>query len=181
MKHTVLRYGLLGASVILGISMFQFFVFRDKLDYSIQEVIGYLTIFLSMIFVFLGIRHYRDHHAGGTLSFGKGLKVGLLIVLIPSLAFGLFDIIYTRVINPAWREEYMDHSLRQLQQTVPADQLAAREEAFRKSMELFSNPIAEFFLMFLTVFIIGLIVSIIAALALRRKEERVAPAEAVGV
>ena len=170
MKSTVLRYGLLGAAVILALCVIQFFILRNRLDYSAQEVLGYLTILLSMIFVFLGIRHYRDHHNGGILSFGKGLQVGLLIVLIPSLAFGLFDILYTRVINPSWRQEYMDHYMKGMAATLPADQVATKQAEFEKSMELFANPVAEFFLMFLTVFIVGLIVSIIGALALRRRK-----------
>jgi hypothetical protein len=46
---------------------------------------------LAMVFVFLGIRHFRDHENEGMLTFGQGLKIGVLIVLIPAVAFGLFD------------------------------------------------------------------------------------------
>jgi hypothetical protein len=59
------------------------------------EIAGHLSIFISMIFVFMGIKHYRDSMNGGKLNFAQGLKVGTLIILIPAIAFGLLDIVYT--------------------------------------------------------------------------------------
>ena len=100
------RYGLYASLLILGLSAFSLFILAKSADYSTQEIAGYLTIALSMIFVYFGIRHYRDKVNGGVLRFGEGLKLGILIALIPSICFGLFDILYTQVINPDWSAEY---------------------------------------------------------------------------
>ena len=106
MKPTVFRYGLYSVIALVAISAIDLFVVAKYASYQLQEISGYLTMLLSMIFVFLGIRHYRDQYNNGQLSFGQGLKIGLLIVIIPSVAFGLFDLLYTRVINPDWFETY---------------------------------------------------------------------------
>ena len=86
---------------IIALSYTAFFLLRN-IDLSLQEVAGYLTMLLAMIFIFLGIRHFRDRVNGGYLTFGQGLKIGVLIVLIPAVAFGLFNILYTEVLNPTW-------------------------------------------------------------------------------
>ena len=49
-------------------------------------VVGYTSIVISMLFVYFGIRSYRDNVLGGTISFGRGFQAGMLITLI-SCAF----------------------------------------------------------------------------------------------
>lgn len=168
MKSTVFRYGLYASLLILGLSAFSLFILAKSADYSTQEIAGYLTIALSMIFVYFGIRHYRDKVNGGVLRFGEGLKLGILIALIPSICFGLFDILYTQVINPDWSAEYYKHYTDQIRASTPADQVQAKLDKLDKQRELFSSPAMEFLLMFLTVFVIGVIASVISALTLRR-------------
>ena len=139
-----------------------------------SEVVGYLTMLLSMIFVFAGINHYRDKVNNGVLSFWQGLKIGLLIVLIPSVAFGLFDILYTRVINPGWMENYYNEMIEQTKKSTAPDKLDAALKKHKTSKEMFSNPFLKFLLMGVTVFIIGFIVAIISSLTLRRSKTAIA-------
>ena len=150
---------------MLALSIVHFFILFKNLDYKTLEATGYLTMLLSMVFVFFGIRHYRNEKNNGILSFGQGLKLGLLIILIPSVFFGLFDVFYTEVINPNWVEDIYDSMKRSM---TPAEFEVKRKE-FESQMELFSNPFFQFLIMFATVFIIGFIVTIISALSLQRK------------
>jgi Protein of unknown function (DUF4199) len=174
MKQTVLRYGIYAAMLIVALMVFNLFFLPKVASFAIQEVAGYLSILLSMIFVFLGVRHFRDHVNGGALSFIEGLKLGLLIALIPSVFFGLFDLLYTQVINPGWQEDYYNHYVQELKASTPADKLTAELEKLENQRKLFSKPYMEFLLMFLTVFVIGAIVTIISALTLRRNKSALA-------
>lgn len=167
MKSTVFRYGIYSALTILAIAWIAFFALRDA-SQAIQETAGYLSMLLAMIFVFLGIRHFRNHVNGGVLTFGQGLKIGVLIVLIPAVAFGLFDILYTEVINPTWQEDYYAKYIDNLKKSVSADKLDAAIMKAEKDKEMFSNPVFHFLIMGGTVFVIGFIVTIISTLALRR-------------
>jgi putative flippase GtrA len=171
MKSTVLRYGIYATLTILILSWGVFFLLKN-VGLGLQEVAGYLTMLLSMIFIFLGIRYFRDRENGGYLSFGQGLKVGLLIVLIPAVAFGLFDILYTEVLNPTWKEDYYAKYIENLRQTVSADKLQAAIKKAEKEKEMFSNPVFQFLIMGGTVFILGFIVTIISSLALRRNKNK---------
>ena len=173
MKSTVFRYGLYSTLTIVILSWVVFFLLKN-LGQGLQEGAGYLTMLLSMIFIFLGIRHYRDKENGGYLSFGQGLKIGILIVLIPAVAFGLFDILYTEVLNPTWKEDYYSRYIEGLRKSVSADKLDAAIKKAEREKEMFSNPIFQFILMGGTVFIIGFIVTIISSLTLRRSKTAVA-------
>lgn len=173
MKQTAFRYGFYSLLGIIVLSAIHVFILDKYLSFEVQEIAGYLIMLLSMIFVFFGIKYYRDEINNGSLSFGRGLKVGVLIILLPAIAFGLFDILYTRILNPNWAAEYSAQYLQKFK-NLPATEYAAKKKAFDEQMALFMNPFMEFLLMAITVFIIGFIVTIISSLALRRKPVAVA-------
>ena len=173
MKSTIYRYGIYATLTIVGLGWGAFFLLKNT-ELSLQVVAGYLSMLLAMIFVFLGIRHFRNRVNDGYLSFGQGLKIGVLIVLIPAVAFGLFDILYTEVLNPTWKEDYYSKYIENLRKSVAADKLDAAIKKAEKEKEMFSNPGFQFLLMGGTVFIIGFIVTIISSLTLRRTKTAVA-------
>ncbi|MGZ8554644.1 MAG: DUF4199 domain-containing protein [Chitinophagaceae bacterium] len=174
MKLTIIRYGIYAASAIVILSAIHFFILLPNSSYETAEIAGYLTMILSMIFVFAGIRHYRNNVNDGYLSFTQGLKVGALIVLIPAVAFALFDILYTKVLNPSWGDAYLNYYIEKIKATTPAAHVDEKIKELRKNMEMFSNPAFQFLLMAGTVYIIGLIVTIISTLALRRNKSAIA-------
>lgn len=155
---------------ILAFNALHLFVIHPMVDYQMAEVFGYLTMTLGMIFVFFGVKHYRDRVNNGSLTFGEGLKIGLLITLGPSLVFALFDMFYVEVINPSYQDDYYADLVARTKANTPPDQLAGKLKTMEKQKEFFNNPVLLFLVMFLTVFIIGTIVSIISALTLRRKK-----------
>ena len=169
MKQTVIRYGLYAAAVIVIIFLASWIALKQlALDYGTTEITGYAGIVLSLLFVFFGMRYYRDHVNGGRLTFGRGLKVGLLIVLIPAFAIALVDILYVKFFDPQFYEKYGAYQLNKLKATVPAGQYEAAATNLKTQMEMFSNPLVTFIVMFLTVFMIGLIISVVSALMLKR-------------
>lgn len=172
MKRTVLRFGLISSIVIIALFLLEFLIYHDS-NYAAQEVFGYASMVLSMLFVFFGIKHYRDKENGGRLTFGQGMKVGVLIVVIPALAFGLFDILYVTVINPHFMENYYNHYVAQMQQSMPAAEFAKARSEMDAQMAMFSNPVMSGLVMAVTVFMIGLIVAVISSLVLRRNVKEV--------
>lgn len=173
MNSTVFRYGIYATLAIVALSAIHFFIVMPNVAYGNAEIAGYLTMILSMVFVFMGIRHYRDRVNSGSLSFGQGLKVGVLIILIPSVSFGLFDILYTEVLNPSWSADYIRHYEEKIKATGPPVEVDKKLKKLHDDMEMFGNPIFQFLLMAGTVFIIGFIATIISSLTLMRKREPV--------
>lgn len=167
MKTTIKRYGLRAALVMVIFSAISFILISgDNSKYDLGEIIGYLSMFLAMIFVYLGIRNYRDHQNNGELSFGQALKLGLLIALFPAIAFGIMDQIYVQVINPNFYEEYYQTQLDNIDDSN-AEEYQKQLAKLQSQQEMFSIPIVSYLLMFVTVFLIGIVVTIISGLILK--------------
>jgi hypothetical protein len=82
MKKVVLVYGVLAGVALIILSII--------LQMSLGEhsmVTGYVTMVLSLLMVFFGIKSYRDQHNGGVVSFGRAFQVGLYITLIASVFY----------------------------------------------------------------------------------------------
>lgn len=169
MKKAILRYGLYGAASICILFLLSWLI-GDNLSYSVQEIIGYASMVVSLSFVFFGIRHFRDKINDGTVSFGKALLLGLAISLITALAFGVLDVVYIKYINPDFTEEYYARSLEQLEETLPAVEFEIERVKMESEKELFMNPVISFIVMSMTVLIIGFIISLLSAMVLQRKK-----------
>lgn len=148
MKTSVIRFSAYG--ILVG---FVAFLAGLYFDITTNEAFGYATIVASLLFVFFGIKHFRDTQNEGKLSFKKGIVIGLLISVFTAIGIAIADYIYTAVINPDFFEEY-------------AEMMKAKDPNV-EIIEFTSGQAAIF--MFGIVFIIGLIISLISSLILQRK------------
>jgi hypothetical protein len=170
MKKSVLRFSIYsGITLIVGGALNYVIAQGAKLNYSQQEIGGYASIFLSMIFVFLGVKQYRDKENGGEISYLKALKIGFLITLLPSVAFGLFDLVYVKFLDPGFMEKYYNSAMEQMKASLPPAEFQAKSLQIAEEMKMFSSPLAQFVIMALTVLAIGTVIAAISALILQRK------------
>ena len=75
MKKFILKYGLYSAALIIGLFSISFMT-MDTIGMAAQEIFGYLSIFLALVFVFFGVKAYRDKERSGSIKFGRALGVG---------------------------------------------------------------------------------------------------------
>ncbi len=168
MKNTIIKYGvysLITASVLF----LSAFLLGKNLDFSTQAVIGYASMVISLLFVYFGIKHFRDHENDGKVSLTKAIVIGLLISLFAALGFAIVDYIYTTQINPDFASEYLAQSLKEMEATLSPAEFEEQKIALTKQMEDYGGPIALASMMFLTVMVIGFIISLISGLILQRK------------
>ena len=152
MKSTVLKYG--GYGLLAGLIIFGLHLsFLDTFDYSTNEILGYISIIVSLSFIYFGLKHYRDRVNDGALSLGKAIGIGILISLLVGLGVAIADFIYTKFIDPDFFSDYAQ---------MLRDQ--GREDEI---MEMTSATAAVFMLVLVTV--IGFIISLISGLILQRK------------
>ncbi len=169
MKNTAIKYGIRSA-ITITILFLLALTLGKNLDYGLQEVIGYVSMVISLLFVFFGIKHFRDNENDGVVSFSKALLIGILITLFASLAFGIIDLIYIKYINPDFTAEYYARSIEQLKSSLTSVELETKLAEMESQKELFMNPFASFLIMSFTVFLVGLIISLISSLILQRKQ-----------
>jgi len=153
MKNTVIKYGIYGFLTGVVIFTLHLTLGIKNLEYSTNEILGYISIFLSLSFIFFGIKHYRDHVNNGVVTIGKAIAIGILISVLVGLGVALADFIYTKFINPSFFSDY---------EKMLIDQ--GNEDEIIK---MTSTTAALFMLALVTV--IGFIISLLSALILQRK------------
>jgi len=153
MKSTVLKYGSYGLLVGFIIFFIHLFYGIDNLDYGTNEILGYISIFLSLSFIFFGIKHFRDKENNGFISLGKAIQIGVLIAFLVGLGIAFADYIYTKFIDPNF---FANYELQLIEQGR-ADEI----------VEMTSITAALFMLILVT--IIGFIISLISGIILQRK------------
>ena len=82
----MLTFGLI-AGAILSAMMLIALPFQEQIGFDKGAIIGYTTMVLAFLMVFVGVRSYRDNVAGGRVTFGRAFKVGLLITAVASVCY----------------------------------------------------------------------------------------------
>lgn len=168
MKNTIIKYGLYG--LISGFVLFGLpFLFGMGVDFDYGELFGYTAMVLSLLFVYFGIKHYRDQVNNGKVSLGKAIAIGMLIALFSAVGVALFDYIYTTQINPEFASEYYEYSVKKMETTLSPEELKVKSAELKEQMDEYGGSGFMAFLMFSSVVIIGFIISLISGLMLQRK------------
>ena len=167
MKKTSIRFGLYGA-VTICVLFLASWTLGKGLSYDAQEVLGYSAMIISLSFVFFGIRYFRDKENQGELSFKQAMTIGLLISLLTALAFGILDVIYVKYINPEFMDEYYARTLADLESSLPPAEYEQQKAVLESQKDFWMNPLMNFVVMFMTVFVIGAIITLISGLILKR-------------
>ena len=170
MKRTVLVFGLISGAVSSAMMFLTLpLINRGTINFDNGLVIGYTAIFLSFLLVFFGIRSYRESH-GGTISFGRGFAVGILITLI-SCAFYVasWEIIYFNFM-PDHLDKYAAHAVAKAKAKGASDAtIAATKKQMEDMKKLYANPVVNVAMTFVEPFPVGLIVTLVSAGILRRR------------
>ena len=151
---------------MMAITMPLYLTGRLASDHS--EVLGYTTMVLAFLMTFFGIRSYRENN-GGTITFGRGFKIGLLITLIGSAMYVItWEIIYYGFF-PNFADTYAAHAIEKAQASGAS---AAAIEKTRQQMarfkEWYKNPLINVGMTFVEVFPVGLVMTLISAGILRK-------------
>jgi hypothetical protein len=164
MKRIVLIFGLI-AGAVLTVVMFGTMPFLNSIGYNLAMTIGYTTMVLSFLTVFFGVRSYRENINGGVISFGRAFAVGILITLIGSAVYVLtWEIMYFGI--PGLKEKFIAMCVTHLRNSnAPADEIARQMEM----LKMLDNPFINAAMVFLEPFPVGLVITLISAVALRKK------------
>ena len=170
MKRTVWTFGLI-AGGILSAMMLLTIPFADEINHS--EVIGYTTMVAAFLLVFFGIRSYRDNAGGGTISFGRALAVGALIVVVASVCYvATWELIYY-VIAPDFMDKFQAYMVDQARASgaTPA-QVQAEIAKAQHFAQLYRNPLFNVAITFVEPLPVGLVITLVSAGILSRKRRR---------
>jgi hypothetical protein len=174
MKKNVLVFGLLSGLVVSLLMIVSTTFFCSNSNYDGGMVVGYASMLIAFSFVFVGIKNYRDKYNGGLITFGKALKVGLFITLISSTMYVLTWLVVYYFFMPDFMDKYAAHMISKAQSSGAGqpeiDQQIAEMAKYR---EMYKNPVFVILFTYLEILPVGLVVTLISALILKRKAKPV--------
>jgi len=173
MKQIILKYGLIAGIIIVLIPYISGLIMGYGEDtFAMGEVIGYSTMIFSLMMIFIAAKKYQEINPDEVIGFKKIFLLGTGISLIAGIMFGLYNVIYVLYIDPDFMQRYYDYSINNIRDSGIPPELAEQQISDIESQkEMFMNPLVNFFLMFVTVFFIGLIISVISGLFQRDKNQ----------
>ncbi|WP_417353272.1 DUF4199 domain-containing protein [Flavobacterium alkalisoli] len=168
MTKTILTYGLIGG-VISTIGYIITFLTGHE-DMTFAMIIGFASMIVAFSLIFVGIKSYRDKQAGGSITFGKALKMGLLMSLITSTIYVFVWLIALYNYYPDFAQKYADTQIEQMRAAgSTAEQINAKIAENAVFVENYKNPVIVILYTYIEILPIGILFALIAAAILQRK------------
>jgi hypothetical protein len=171
MKKVVLVYGLIAGAIVAAMMFITIPMYDSgQLNHDNGELIGYTTMTVALSMIFFGVKSYRDNYSGGTVSFWKAIKIGLMITAVAAIMYATaWEFVY-----PNMSKEFMDGMLQgQIDELRTEGATTAKIEETRaewtRIMELYKNPAIRFAMTIMEVLPVGLILTLLSAGLLRNK------------
>jgi hypothetical protein len=172
MKKIVLVYGLI-AGVILGGMLFITAPLWDNgtLNFDNGMYVGYGTMVVSLSLVFFGVKSYRDNQQKGVITFGRAFKVGILIMLVASVLYAISWEVAYHTVSKGFTEKMSESYENEIRKEAKDDVKMEEDLAYsRKMMDMYKNPIFRFAITVMEVLPVGLIITLLSAVLLKRKD-----------
>jgi hypothetical protein len=161
MKRIILVYGLI-AGTIVGSMFFITMPLYEKgiLTMENGELVGYSTMIVALSLIFFGIKSYRDNHLEGSITFGKALKVGLLITLIASLIYAI-----TWEIISNTMQDFVTQMGDKYSEKLKAE--GSTQAEIDEYKAIYENPFIRFAMTLMEIAPVGILISLLSAGLLR--------------
>ncbi len=173
MRKNIITYGIIAGivvSTLMLVSVNYISHCEGTVDYDTSMLIGYASMLISLSLVYVGIRNYRNKYNGGVISFGKAFKIGILIVLIASTIYVIAWLIDYFFFIPDFMDKFSAHELEKLKASgaspVEIDKKTTEMANFAR---MYRNPFFNAMMTYAEILPVGLIVTLISSLILKRK------------
>lgn len=168
MKKTILVFGLISGAITSALMLITMPMYANgTLNMDNGQLLGFGGMVIALSLIFFGIKSYRDSHAKGVISFWQGVQIGLAISLISAILYALtWEVCYT-TIAPDFNQKMMAHYFEK-QKAAGATEVELQK--IQAMSENYKKPFYRFMVSMSEIFPVGLMITLISAGLLRRKE-----------
>ncbi len=167
MGRIIAVYGVI-AGVVVAVGMFININFVASYG-AMGMVAGYLSMLVALIFVFVGVKRYRDVHLGGVIRFWKAVGVGLGIGLVASLFYVLSWEVYMWRSGGTYLTDYIARTVEDMRVAgKPAAEVAKFSADMGAMAERYKNPLFRMALTLTEILPVALLVAFVSAALLRK-------------
>jgi hypothetical protein len=176
MKKIVLIYGFIAGTISAALLVFGMISSYNDPNYSGSMVLGYAFMLLAFSMLFVGIKVFRDKHNDGVLTFKQGFTMGAMMALITATMYVAAWALLYHYYMPDYMTRYAERMVTELKNAHASEaKIAAKVKEAEYYKGLYSNPIYFALITYMEILPLGLVVSVISALILKRKEKPTAP------
>jgi hypothetical protein len=148
----------------------------ERPDFQLGEILGYISMIVSLSMIFFGVKSYRDNHLAGKITFGKAFQTGIGITLVASVIYVAGWMVYFHTSDSAkdFPAQYLDYMVEKMQKSgQPQAEIDKQVAAYQENMSLYTNPLVMMAVTLFEIFPVGLVISLISAAFLKRKNKQV--------
>jgi hypothetical protein len=170
MKKVVIVCGLIAGGIVSAMMIITMAIYTSTGNFENGMIYGYASMLLAFSLIFVGIKNYRDKYNNGIISFGKAFKIGLFITLIASTMYVIVWLIDYYFFIPDFGEKYAAHMLEKLKASGASEiEMAKQTKEMASFSDMYKNPFFNALITYSEIIPVGLIVTLISSLILRRK------------
>jgi Protein of unknown function (DUF4199) len=174
MKKIVVVNGLIAGLIVAAMLFITMGIYHRSGNFDGGMWVGYASMLLAFSLVFVGIKNYRDKYNAGVISFGKAFKIGLLITLIASTIYVLAWVVDYYCFMPDFGEKYATYMLEKLKASGASQaEIAKQTNEMATFTEMYKNPVMVVLFTYIEILPVGLLITLIASLILKRKPKPV--------
>jgi hypothetical protein len=172
MKKNILIFGLIAGMIASSMLIAMTITCYNTNKFEGNMLLGYTFMLIAFSFVFVGVKNYRDKFNGGLISLGKAFKIGAIIAFIAATTYVLVWLICYYLFIPDFMDKFTAHFLNELKANG-ADAAKIKEEVqgMQFYTEMYKTPFGVILLTYMEILPVGLVISFITALILRKKEK----------
>lgn len=173
MSKKILIYGVTAGCILTGLFILSHFLLLK--DFSAEmwetgEIIGYSSMIIALTAIFFGVKAYRDKVNGGKITFGKAFMLGIGISGVASVIFGIYVYFLYTVIAPDLSGKMIEVYREKIKTSGQTQEIINKQlQEFDNEALMWNNPFLQSFVMLMTVFLLGAVISIITAVLLKKK------------
>lgn len=170
MKRVVLINGIIGGLIVSTLMVLSTLYFKSTGDFENGMIYGYASMILAFIFIFVGVKTFRDKYNNGLISFGKAFTIGILIALIASTFYVVTWLIEYFYVFTDFAEKYATETLAKAKAAGATEtELAKQSAEMAQFNKMYKNPFFNALITYMEILPVGLIVSLISAFFLKKK------------
>ena len=173
MKKIVLTYGLISGAMISAWMLASVaFVDCAQMMSDTSMYLGFTAMIIAFSFIFVAVRNFIKQN-GGSISFGKAFQIGLYISLIASTCYVISWLIDYYCFVPDFMDKYSAQQLQNIRQSgATAAEIQSKTAEIQSMKAMYQNPIFVILFTYMEILPVGLIISLITALFLKRKPQQ---------
>lgn len=173
MRKVVITYGLISGAIITCLFLISMYLWQKGIiNFDNGEYFGYGSMLVALSMVFFGIKSFRDNQNSRSIGFWKGAQVGILISLLATFVYAAGWEVYMQT-NPEnnFIDKYTEHYIGKLKEKgSPQEEIDKTVTEMAAMKEMYKNPIIRFGMTMMEILPVGIIVTLLSAGILRRKE-----------